>query len=345
MASLGAAHVPRSFIFFVNAETWQEHDRVGIAGINEPVGWRSNTAYSEVSGIREGDKIFFRLGSERPAKILGMYIAEGPAFYDRAPLFPGAAAVAANLPIRVRFRCGTYYPHPLDIGNLWLSKERGRVWTIHQSRGDVLGRHACVAIDEEESDLLIKLLEAANPHRSTPPDYAAARAALGIGGAVRPPLPISADIDSKPRTPTPGRLRYEAALQARLAEHLADGEYKDILGDYTHFLTYVATGAQAEMDMVLIKRTGADVLWFQVIELKRDTFDISELQKVISYEKWMLNSRCENALQVHSIGIAYEFNAEVIEYVRRRQEYGDRPIRLIRYRFDIPNNRIALTPV
>ena len=331
--------MPRSFIFFVDTNTWREHNRVGIAGINEPGGWRSNTAYSEVSGIRAGDRIFFRLGRQQPSAILGLFEAESAAYYDPGPLFPGAEFVSDNLPIRVRYRCRTYYPNPLSIEDLWLSKERGKIWTIQQSRGDVLGRHACINIDEEEADLIVKLLEAANPIRFVKFDYESVRRALGISGTNRLKLPISKDTDA------PGQLKYEAALQARLAEHLANGEFKETVGDYTHFLTYVTTGAQSEMDVVLVKRDGNEILWYEVIELKRSTFDIRELQKVIAYEKWVLNSRCDNALQIHSVGVAHDFDEKVIEYVDGRRKYGDRPIRLIRYSFDSATERISLSPL
>ena len=67
------------------------------------------------------------------------------------------------------------------------------------------------------------------------------------------------------------------------------------------------------------------MLWHQVIELKAHTFSEDELRKVIDYEKWILNTRCENVLQVHSIGIGYDF---ADDFVQDRKKYKDRPIRL-----------------
>jgi hypothetical protein len=87
------------------------------------------------------------------------------------------------------------------------------------------------------------------------------------------------------------------------------------------------------------------LLWYQVLELKAKTFSEEELRKVIDYEKWILNTRCENVLQVHSVGIGYDFADEVRQFVADRKKYKDRPIRLLRYRFDAHTNQLALQSV
>ena len=83
----------------------------------------------------------------------------------------------------------------------------------------------------------------------------------------------------------------------------------------------------------------------QVVELKAHTFSEEELRKVIDYEKWILNTRCENVLQVHLVGIGYDFEKEVIDFVQNRKKYKDRPIRLIRYRYDVATERLQLEPI
>jgi hypothetical protein len=149
-------------MFFVRDETWLEHDRVGIAGINDPGkgSVRRNNALAEVAGIRRGDRIFFKVGKseEHPGLIRGLYEAQGSAYFDPSPLFKGAKAVGKNLPFRIEFRCVKRYEHPVAVEYMWLSKERGDIWTIQQSRGDVLGRHACQSISQEEADLLGRVL-------------------------------------------------------------------------------------------------------------------------------------------------------------------------------------------
>ena len=141
----------RNLLFFVKDSSWTEHNTVGIAGINDPgatPGRQANSnrqkAIAEIAGITPGDRIFFRLGrsADHPTQIVGLFEATSELYFDANPLFPGAQAVGSNLPLRVEFYCLKNYPNPVDIEHLWLSKERGSLWTIQQARGDVMGRHA-----------------------------------------------------------------------------------------------------------------------------------------------------------------------------------------------------------
>jgi len=344
----------RNLVFFVNDASWLEHNRVGIAGINDPAvagGSQANSsrqkAIAELAGISAGDRIFFRLGrsAEHPTQIVGLFRATSEPYFDPNPLFPGAQRVDHRLSLRVEFDCLRNYPNPVDIEHLWLSKERGSLWTIQQARGDVIGRHACVSITTEEADLIIRLLEANNPVHAAPVDYVAQRVALGISTIKKNNLPIDVTESSRPRSPTPGRLHYEASLESILMQELCGGLHRDLFGDFTEAIPFVSTGAQTELDLLLSKYDGAKLLWHQVVELKAHTFSEDELRKVIDYEKWILNTRCENALQVHSVGIGYEFVDEVIHFVRNRKKYKDRPIRLIRYQFDAATHRLRLEAV
>jgi hypothetical protein len=61
---------------------------------------------------------------------------------------------------------------------------------------------------------------------------------------------------------------------------------------------------------------------------------MQELQKLITYEKWIIRNRSENPLQVYPVAVASQFNEKVINFVRRRKDYKERPIRLIKYHFD-----------
>ena len=154
----------RNLVFFVNDSSWAEHNRVGIAAINDPGAGQSPQANSgrqkaiaEIAGITKGDWIFFRLGrsaGQHPTQIVGLFRATSEPYFDVNPLFLGAQVVDQRLPLRVEFDCLRNYPNPVDIEHLWLSKERGSLWTIQQARGDVIGRHACVSITTDEADLI-----------------------------------------------------------------------------------------------------------------------------------------------------------------------------------------------
>jgi hypothetical protein len=344
----------RNLVFFVNDASWAEHNRVGIAAINDPGvsnGPQANSsrqkAIAEIAGITPGDRIFFRVGrsAEHPTQIIGLFRATSEPYYDADPLFPEAQRVDHRLPLRVEFDCLRSYPNPVDIEHLWLSKERGSLWTIQQARGDVIGRHACVSITTEEAELIIRLLEANNPIPARPVDYGAQRMSVGLSNINKSSLPIDLTVSSRIRNPTPGRLHYEASLEAILMQELCSGLHRNLFGEFTEVIPFVSTGAQTELDILLSKHDGGQLLWHQVVELKAHTFSEDELRKVIDYEKWITNTRCENVLQAHSVGIGYDFADDVIAFVENRRKYKDRPIRLIRYRYETMTRRIRLEPV
>jgi hypothetical protein len=344
----------RNLIFFVSDSSWAEHNKVGIAAINDPFlggGPHANSArqkaIAEIAGIRPGDRIFFKLGRSalHPTQIVGTFKATSEPYFDSSPLFPSAQKVRQSLSLRVEFDCVTNYPNPVDIEHLWLSKERGSLWTIQQARGDVIGRHACVSITTEEGDLIERLLEANNPIIAPLPNYASQRHASGLKKINKEAIPVDLTEDSPRRSPTPGRLHYEASLESLLMKELCLRLHQNLFGNYTEVVPFVSTGAQTELDLLLSKYDGPKLLWHQVVELKAHTFSEDELRKVIDYEKWILNTRCENVLQAHSVGIGYDFAEEVIDFVQNRKKYKDRPIRLIKYRYDAEDQKLALTPV
>jgi hypothetical protein len=345
----------RNLVFFVNDASWAEHNRVGIAAINDPglagapqANSGRQKAIAEMAGISPVDRIFFRLGKSagHPPQIVGVFTATSEPYFDANPLFPGAQKVDQRLPLRVEFDCLRNYPNPVDIEHLWLSKERGSLWTIQQARGDVIGRHACVSITTEEADLIVRLLEANNPIIAAPPNYGAQRVAVGLVNINKNSVPIEFTENSRPRNPTPGRLHYEASLESILMEELCCGLHHGLFGNFTEVIPFVSTGAQTELDVLLSKYDGGGkLLWHQVVELKAHTFSEEEFRKVIDYEKWILNTRCENVLQVHSVGIGYDFADEVIAFVQNRKKYQDRPIRLITYRYEAATRRLSLEPV
>jgi EVE domain len=344
----------RNLVFFVTDKSWVEHNTVGIAAINDPGaegGRHANSgrqkAIAELAGIRPGDRIFFKVGrsDQHPPRIVGLYRATSEPYFDTSFLFSGAEVVDDSLALRVEFECVKNYPNPIDIEHLWLSKERGGLWTIQQARGDVLGRHACASIANDEADLIIRLLEANNPVCKPPVNYSAQRAAVGLKKIKKSGLPIDYSESSRPRKPTPGRLHYEASLESILIEELCGGLHRDLFGDFTEVIPFVSTGAQTELDILLSKYDGDKLLWHQVVELKAHTFSEEELRKVIDYEKWILNIRCENVLQIHSVGIGYDFAKEVAAFVKDREKYKDRPIRLIRYQYDTTARQLKLEPV
>jgi len=333
----------RSRIFVVDDATWPEHNKVGIAAINDPVtthpqsshaNAQRQSAIAEISGIRPGDVLFFNLMvSERhPPQILGVFEATSRPYFDPSPVFQGARHVRERLPFRVAFKCIRNLPNPVNIEEIWALKDKGRIWTLQQSRGDAVGVHACVGVSRIEAKLIGRLLSVSNIAERPVPAY--------LKPVIRrKPLPIDL------RTRRDVELHYEAALKAMLLEDLADRKHDEIFGDYDDFIPNLPTGARKEIDIMILKYDRDDILWYQILELKSGQFEMGALQALMGYENWIIRSKAENPLQVYPVAVASRFRDEVVDFVRRRKEYNERPIRLIKYRFDKSARALELKEV
>ena len=327
-------------IFIVNDDTWEEHKKVGIAAINDPLTTHPKnknanaarqSAIAELSGIRPGDILFFnRMVSEKhPPELLGIFESTSKSYFDPNPLFPGAKHVNKKLPFRVEFKFVRNFPNPVNIDEIWALKDKGKIWTLQQSRGDAVGVHACVGITRIEAKFIERLLMVNNIVEGP-------KVVQQTTQKNKLPLPIDFKIDKE------GMLHYEAVLKAILLEDFANGKHKEIFGEYDDFIPYVPTGARKEIDILLLKYNGDDILWYQILELKHDKFTMRELQKLITYEKWIIRNRAENPLQVYPVAIARDFNEDVIDFVKRRSDYKERPIRIIKYHFDKDTKSVNL---
>lgn len=338
-------------IFIVDDNTWEEHNMVGIAAINDPLithpsNRNANTArqsaIAEISGIRPGDLIFFnRMVSEKhPPEILGVYEATSNAYYDPSPLFPRAKYIDKKHPFRVEFRCLHHFEKSINIDEIWALKEKGLIWTLQQTRGDAVGVHACIGITKLEANIILKLLKANNIVEQKPINYLENRKRVGLNNILKKPLPLDFECDRE------GVLHYESVLKALLLEDFAKNKHKKIFGDYDDFIPNVPTGARKEIDILLLKYNGRDILWLQILELKHDKFTMKELQRLIDYEKWLIRIiKSENPFQVHPVAVASTFQDEVKHFAKEREKYGEKSIRLIKYYFDKKEKSIKLEEV
>jgi len=328
-------------IFKVNDNTWPEHNHVGIAAINDPYAKRTRQspaqrqfAIAEISGIRPGDVIFFNLmaSKEHPPQIIGMFKAVSKPYYNPDPLYPGAKYVNNEFPFRIDFECITYYPEPVNFSEIWALRDKGKIWLLQQSRGDAVGKHACVGITKIEAKLIERLLKMNNLKTST----ISYNKPTNIK---RQPLPLEYKEDK------PGILHYEAVLQSLILEGLADGKYKDIFGEYDDFIPNALMGTGKEIDILILKYNGDDILWYEILELKQNKFTMEELQKLIIYEKEIIQSRAENPLQVYPVAVAADFDEDVKKFVKGREDYKERPIRLVKYVFNSQTKDLQLVEV
>jgi len=323
------------FLFTVSDESWKEHFATGIAAINDPGHDPNNRqgnaqrqkAFCELAGIKNGDLLFFYLQQQK--KIMGLYEATSRPFYDTRCLVTNGF-INRKFPIRVAFNQKINFPSSLGMDEVWNSKDKGFFWSLQQQRGDSVGRHACISLTKQDGDHLLRMLHEKNP---VIPDITK----IGTKTHSKRGLPYDFLHEGK-------KLHYEAVLQSILLEDFKQGKHKEIFGEYDYFVPFFPTSSQKEIDILLFKHDNKGVLWYEILELKQHAFDQEELDKLMNYEDWVLNTLSDgNIRMVHSIGIANEFADDVKAYIKGRMGYGGRKIRLIKYSFHAERKVLSLT--
>jgi hypothetical protein len=330
-------------VFTVSEATWKEHREAGIAAINDP--YCSNqtpSAYAtrqrvmtEISGIRPGDRIFFYI--QRTKELLGGYEARSKPFFDTSLLFPGAEYIDERFPFRLGFKPMREYPRPLHINEIWAGRDAGKIWTMQQARGDVVGRHSCWSLTLYEGNLLDRMFNELNVINVEPRPVKDLPESLVS-------LPLDFRIDGV-RYP---HLKYEASLQSILLEGLAEGNWREVFGNYDDFLPYVSTSEGREIDTLLIRHddTGS-VIWYQLLELKSDRFRQADLLQLLAYETWMTSSNQVggNPRMVHMIALANRFDIDVIQHEKSRRGLHQKPVRLLTYQVDDEFGNISINEI
>ena len=117
----------------------------------------------------------------------------------------------------------------------------------------------------------------------------------------------------------------------------ANGQFKNIFGNYSDFLSYVPTNLGKEMDIVLMYNNPNNnklISSYDIIEVKRDTFDAKALTQLIDYESWFLQKKVSGDLNmVRTTAIAKDYSSEVIDYVNKRTIFENKPIKLLTYEY------------
>ena len=73
---------------------------------------------------------------------------------------------------------------------------------------------------------------------------------------------------------------------------------------------------------------------YDIIEVKKDTFDAKALIQLIDYESWFLQKKESGDLNmVRTTAIAKNYSPEVIEYVNKRTIFENKPIKLLTYEY------------
>lgn len=118
----------------------------------------------------------------------------------------------------------------------------------------------------------------------------------------------------------------------------ASGKFKDIFGNYTDYLCYIPTNLGREMDILLMYEHPKNydlILSYDIIEVKRDEFDKNALTQLIDYESWFLQKKVSGDMKMlRTTAVAKSFSAEVVDYVKKRKMFENKPIKLIKYDYN-----------
>ena len=89
------------------------------------------------------------------------------------------------------------------------------------------------------------------------------------------------------------------------------------------------------MDFLLMYNdplSAAQVLSYDIIEVKGDEFDEAALSQLISYESWFLQKKVAgDSNMVRTTAIAKSYSEDVVHYVAQRKRIENKPIKLLRY--------------
>ena len=271
---------------------------------------------SRLYAIKENDYVLmYNIGSK---KLKGVWQVEGVPFYDESPVWQDRI-----YPFRCKIRCSEYnFTNSLDLDDINDLRNAGRIWTWALQRAT--GSNSVFSISNSEFKILFIEFVKKNPF-------------IFQKQFIPAPYPFHSKnlhehlhfIDNEPK--------YEFTIMALLNDAFAREQYKDIFGNYSDFLCYVPTNLGKEMDVMLMFSNPIDpsqVISYDIIEVKRSVFDLAALKQLVGYESWFLQKKVAGDLNmVRSTAIAKHFSDEVIDYVRKRQEIENKPIKLLEYSY------------
>ena len=271
---------------------------------------------SRLYAIKENDYVLmYNIGSK---KLKGVWQVEGVPFYDESPVWQDRI-----YPFRCKIRCSEYnFTDSLDLDDINDLRNAGRIWTWALQRAT--GTNSVFSISNSEFKILFIEFVKKNPF-------------IFQKQFIPAPYPFHSKnlhehlhfIDNEPK--------YEFTIMALLNDAFAREQYKDIFGNYSDFLCYVPTNLGKEMDVMLMFSNPIDpsqVISYDILEVKRSVFDLAALKQLVGYESWFLQKKVAGDLNmVRSTAIAKHFSDEVIDYVRKRQEIENKPIKLLEYSY------------
>lgn len=325
-----------SFIFVVDPESLELCIKLGVCGCPQHSFPRSDArGLADLAATRPGSKVLFYVKGSKA--IYGIYEAKGFPFYDETPIWSDNERV---FPYRVLIDATlNTFSNPIFLSDLYDLADKDILWSW---RG-VVQRDVHPFTDSECSELL-RLF-----HRNNPMGPKTSRIESPYKPKEMKPLPIELKSDSKGRIITPGA--REANLTAWFMSQLAQRKFKEYFGEYTDYINYVPISYEKEIDVLLLNeiqdyrgiRIGP-LASCTVVEIKADRCKKQDLTQTLRYEDWLIRKKCAgDSAMVHSSILAHSFDAEVIDYVKKRTEIERKELKLLRYLAS--QGKVDLSPI
>ena len=309
-------------IFLTNEENFKICIRKGLVGIPEPNDGRNqNNTFdgmlSRLAMIRENDYILmYVIGSK---ELRGVWQADGTPFYDETPVWSDRI-----YPFRCRIKISEYcFDKSLLLNDINDLRNNNRIWTWSLQRAT--GSNAMFSISNHEFEIIVNEFLKINPFFQN------------TWRIVEPYPYHTSNIIEKIHADN-NKLKYEYSVMAHLNHSFSSGRFKDIFGNYTDYLCYIPTNLGREMDILLMYKHPKNhdlILSYDIIEVKRDEFDKNALIQLIDYESWFLQKKISGDMKMlRTTAIANSFSPEVIDYVKKREMFENKPIKLVQYNYN-----------
>lgn len=272
---------------------------------------------SRLTGIKEDDYVFLYVMKSK--SIHGVWQIEGAPFYDETQVWADN-----TYPFRCKIKCTQFnFPNSLRRDDILDLQSAGKIWTLAFKRAT--GTNSMFSISNEELQIILTEFVKKNP-------FSAQKT------RIMQPYPFHEGNIIQKLHFFDGKPKYESTIMALLNAGFAKGDYTEIFGNYSDFLCYVPTSLEKEMDFLLIFDNPfckGQIVSYDIIEVKREEFDISALTQLISYESWFLQKKISgDSNMLRTTAIAKTFSDDVIQYVKQRKQIENKPIKLLRYFYE-----------
>ena len=271
---------------------------------------------SRLASIKENDYILlYVIGAK---ELRGVWQSEGKPFYDETPIWNDGL-----YPFRCKIKCSEFtFNRSLKLDEINDLMSMGMVWTWYPKRPGGT-TNSMFSISSYEFNILLNEFLKANP-------FSLSQSYIPIPYRYHEP-----NVDSSIHIAN-GLPQYESSIMAFLNLSFSRCRLTDVFGNYCDYLSYVPTNLGTEIDILLMfeNPTNHSIISYDIVEVKRDRFNENGLKQLIGYESWFLQKKVSGDLKmVRTTAIAKSFSPNVLEYVKQRNFFEEKPIKLLTYSF------------